>query len=277
MTDKPRHLTPTEQAAMDARPGEPDASGDPERMISRYVRYIGASIEQIRWGSCDDPRQLLNVNQVYEVESRDVRSWHTKIKLVGIDGWFNSVSFEPWLTLTEQAAMDARPNKSSTDDFDYDGYHEYLGAGPEPDASGAPQFRTGTWGAPQNRPLPTDKQQPAQRHDNINQERWQRLVNAVADAFNQGTVPGSNTESVEWAIQTIHAQAAEIAVLSDALNDQATTIVKKGEQNAALREALREYLDWHETNFVLPSGNFEDPDQMVLAKAARAALEASDE
>ncbi len=33
MTDKPRKPTPTEQAAMDARPGEPDASGLPEPAI----------------------------------------------------------------------------------------------------------------------------------------------------------------------------------------------------------------------------------------------------
>ena len=46
-------------------------------------------------------------------------------------------------------------------------------------------------------------------------------------------------------------------------------------QIAVLREALAEYLDWHEANFVLPSGNFEDPDQMNLARAARKALAAT--
>lgn len=44
------------------------------------------------------------------------------------------------------------------------------------------------------------------------------------------------------------------------------------EINADLLAALEEYLDWHEANFVLPSGNFEDPDQMTLAKKARAAI-----
>lgn len=39
-----------------------------------------------------------------------------------------------------------------------------------------------------------------------------------------------------------------------------------------LLAALKEYLDWHEANFALPSGNFEDPDQMTLARSARAAI-----
>ncbi len=36
MTDKPRHPTPTEQAAMDARLGKPDASGAQEEMMDCY-------------------------------------------------------------------------------------------------------------------------------------------------------------------------------------------------------------------------------------------------
>ena len=39
-----------------------------------------------------------------------------------------------------------------------------------------------------------------------------------------------------------------------------------------LYEALVEYLDWHEANFILASGNFEDPDQHSLARNARIAL-----
>ena len=43
------------------------------------------------------------------------------------------------------------------------------------------------------------------------QERWQRLVNAIAGAFNNGLVPGSDAEAVEWAIEEVHQQAARIA------------------------------------------------------------------
>lgn len=49
---------------------------------------------------------------------------------------------------------------------------------------------------------------------------------------------------------------------------------KAAERHVRVESALREYLDWHEVNFALPSGNFEDPDQHELAKEARAALEA---
>jgi hypothetical protein len=56
--------------------------------------YTGATDAQVRWGGNSDPRGVLIEGRVYTVEHTDVRSWHTKIKLVGIDGWFNSVCFE---------------------------------------------------------------------------------------------------------------------------------------------------------------------------------------
>ena len=58
------------------------------------VTYTGATDEQVRWGSNDDPRGTLTEGQSYEVETREVHSWHTKIKLKGIDDWFNLVCFE---------------------------------------------------------------------------------------------------------------------------------------------------------------------------------------
>jgi hypothetical protein len=58
------------------------------------VRYIGASDEQVRWGGNDDPRGILMERDTYEVEEREVHSWHTKLRLVGIEGSFNSVCFE---------------------------------------------------------------------------------------------------------------------------------------------------------------------------------------
>lgn len=60
----------------------------------KKVRYIGASDEQVRWGNNDDPRGLLEIGNIYEVEHEDVHSWHTKYSLKGIKGKFNSVCFE---------------------------------------------------------------------------------------------------------------------------------------------------------------------------------------
>ena len=58
------------------------------------TKYIGADDDQVKWGGCDDPRGVLVEGQEYEVEERIVHSWHTKIKLVGIEGRFNSVCFK---------------------------------------------------------------------------------------------------------------------------------------------------------------------------------------
>ena len=58
------------------------------------VVFKGASIEQIKWGGHDDPREILTVGKIYLVEKREIHAWHTQIKLIGIDGWFNDVSFE---------------------------------------------------------------------------------------------------------------------------------------------------------------------------------------
>ncbi len=52
-----------------------------------------ASDEQVKWGSNDDPRKLLELNKSYEIESVEVHSWHTKLYLKGIKGKFNSVNF----------------------------------------------------------------------------------------------------------------------------------------------------------------------------------------
>ena len=60
----------------------------------KKVKYIGASQEQINWGSNDDPRHLLNIGSVYEVADIEVHSYQIKIKLKDYDLWFNSVCFE---------------------------------------------------------------------------------------------------------------------------------------------------------------------------------------
>ena len=59
------------------------------------VIYKGASLEQIRWGSNDDPRSLLQIGSRYIVQRVGVHSWHTKIELKEHPGkQFNNASFE---------------------------------------------------------------------------------------------------------------------------------------------------------------------------------------
>lgn len=62
--------------------------------MGEKVMYIGTTLDQISWGGNDDPRGVLETDKVYEVEASEIHSWHTKIKLVGVAGWFNSASFE---------------------------------------------------------------------------------------------------------------------------------------------------------------------------------------
>lgn len=57
------------------------------------VTFLGCSLHQINWGNNDDPNPILEEGCTYVIESVNVRSQHTKIKLVGYDGWFNSVCF----------------------------------------------------------------------------------------------------------------------------------------------------------------------------------------
>jgi hypothetical protein len=62
--------------------------------MMRTVKFTGCSDEQVRWGGNDDPRGVLTEGETYEVEKTEVHSWHTKTKLKGVDGWFNSVCFK---------------------------------------------------------------------------------------------------------------------------------------------------------------------------------------
>ena len=57
------------------------------------VIYIGSSEEQINFGTNDDPRKVLIEGDIYQVEKVEVHSYHTKISLRGVQGKFNSVSF----------------------------------------------------------------------------------------------------------------------------------------------------------------------------------------
>lgn len=62
----------------------------------RKAKYLGdASDFQVRWGSNDDPRGLLQDGQEYEVERVEVHTQHTKIHLKEFPGKrFNSVHFD---------------------------------------------------------------------------------------------------------------------------------------------------------------------------------------
>jgi hypothetical protein len=57
------------------------------------AKFIGCSKEQIAWGNCDDTSHLI-LDYIYTVDEVEVRSQHTKIKLVEKQGRFNSVCFE---------------------------------------------------------------------------------------------------------------------------------------------------------------------------------------
>lgn len=60
------------------------------------VKYEGASDSQVNWGSCDDPRGLLQEGTEYELDHEEVHSFHTKYILSEYpDKKFNSVCFSP--------------------------------------------------------------------------------------------------------------------------------------------------------------------------------------
>lgn len=59
------------------------------------VTFTGASDEQVQWGGNDDPRHVLEIGKEYEIEEVDVHTWHTKVRIAGVKGRFNSVHFEP--------------------------------------------------------------------------------------------------------------------------------------------------------------------------------------
>ena len=62
--------------------------------IGDKVRFTGCSNSQAQFGNCDDPRDALVFDAEYVVSSVEVHNWHTKIRLAGKEGRFNSVCFE---------------------------------------------------------------------------------------------------------------------------------------------------------------------------------------
>ena len=63
-----------------------------EIRIGDQVIFIGGSKEQRQWGGCD-PAYHLIVDVKYTVTDVEVRSQHTRIKLKGNTGAFNSLLF----------------------------------------------------------------------------------------------------------------------------------------------------------------------------------------
>ena len=57
------------------------------------IQYTGATKEQVQWGNNTDPRNILIEGCMYELDNVEVHSYHTKIALKGVKGWFNSASF----------------------------------------------------------------------------------------------------------------------------------------------------------------------------------------
>jgi|TARA_B100001094_G_scaffold234129_1_gene229072 hypothetical protein len=57
------------------------------------VEYLGCTKEQINWGNNDYPYMCI-IGRKYKVVNIEVHSQHTKLRLEGIEGWFNSVCFQ---------------------------------------------------------------------------------------------------------------------------------------------------------------------------------------
>ena len=58
----------------------------------QWVIFCGCTEEQSNWGNNDEP-EMLEIGKAYEIEDVEPHKWHTKLKLVDIDGKFNSVCF----------------------------------------------------------------------------------------------------------------------------------------------------------------------------------------
>ena len=61
--------------------------------IGNKVKFLGCNEHQVRWGNNDEPF-MLKTGDVYIIDNVIVKNWHTKVKLLDIDGYFNSVCFE---------------------------------------------------------------------------------------------------------------------------------------------------------------------------------------
>ncbi|GHU64987.1 hypothetical protein FACS189447_03080 [Spirochaetia bacterium] len=53
--------------------------------VGDMVVYKGTFNEQVRWGSCDDPRECLVEGNEYEVSAIEVHGWHINVSVKGFD------------------------------------------------------------------------------------------------------------------------------------------------------------------------------------------------
>lgn len=61
--------------------------------IDDIVVYTGATHEQVAYSHGNDPRGLLFHGRKYVVVGVEVYPWYTNIRLMGVNGKFNSVCF----------------------------------------------------------------------------------------------------------------------------------------------------------------------------------------
>ena len=71
--------------------------------IGDQVRYIGNTSEYLRLGIGDDPIAKLIKGNTYLVEGVETNSQYDIIKLIGVDGEFNSLCFEKAVGCIRQA------------------------------------------------------------------------------------------------------------------------------------------------------------------------------
>ena len=80
------------------------------------IRYKGASEDQVRYSSGNDPRKVLMENEVYTLKSTEIHSWYTNITIEEAEGKFNSVCF------AEVSDSDAKLMSNSIDLRVFAGY-----------------------------------------------------------------------------------------------------------------------------------------------------------
>lgn len=61
--------------------------------VGNKVKLLNKDKEVSRWGGCTEPRMLI-IGAEYVIEDVEVHSWHTKLRLQGVEGKFNSAHFE---------------------------------------------------------------------------------------------------------------------------------------------------------------------------------------
>jgi len=59
------------------------------------VRFTGVECkEQIQWGNHTNPDGILEKGETYVISKYEIHSWHTRVYLDGVDGYFNALWFE---------------------------------------------------------------------------------------------------------------------------------------------------------------------------------------